>query len=370
MEASGNKPKSIIIWIDPNVDNEENSKYRKELDCIGYVEVQCFKNTKGAINYLKQVQFIDTKIIVSDSLYIEFLDLFIINLKEINVIPKIIIFTNQKELFISQNEKYKEYLNHSYYNYGGIKTSFEEIKNFILNRKQEKSEKIFQDNIKMTFEDIDQNEKLLLPLFYKMLLEETNSDKIENYTNFIYQEYSKENENIKNLMTQIKSLENIPIELLSKYFIRAYTFESKFYNDINRDLLINKREKHLIFVKTLYESTKLKSLPLASNNELYRGAKISNDEINNIKEYLNKKLKNLPAAIVFSKSFVSFTKDREIAEGYLEKKNNNDNLSKVLYILEKDNNLDYSLATHADIEKISFILKKEKFYFINFLHLK
>lgn len=179
-----------------------------------------------------------------------------------------------------------------------------------------------------------------LEIFYKTLIEIESSDKVEKYTNEIYEKYSKESKDINELLTQIRSLKDIPIELLSKYYNRTYTMESNFYTDINKDLGLNKKQNHLPFIKTLYEDTKLKSLSLASNNKLYRGAKIANDEIDKIKHYLKNKIENLPASIVFSKSFLSFSKEKEIAESYLGNKNNNKNLSKVLYILEKDDNID------------------------------
>ena len=97
---------SNVIWIDSNVYNEENAQYRKELESIWYFKVKCFENIKEAINYLKEIQFVETKIIVSGRLYTEFLSKFIENLKEINVIPKIIIFAKEKELFNKNNKKY------------------------------------------------------------------------------------------------------------------------------------------------------------------------------------------------------------------------------------------------------------------------
>ena len=320
---------------------------KKDLESFGYLKLICFKDTREAIDYLKKIQFIETKIIISGKLYIEFIKLFIENLKNINVIPKIIIFTNKKELFIENNKQYLEYINHSFYNFGGIQTTFNKIKNFLEYKREE-------DDIQMTFEYIDNIDKLALPLFYKTLIESTKCEDVETYTKYLYEKYSKDNPNIYNLLSQIKILKNIPIELLSKYYIRAYTIESKFYKDINKDLGLNEKTNHLSFIQTLYEGTKLQSLPLATNNVLFRGAKISNDEINAIKKYLNNKLPNLPASIVFSKSFLSFSKEKAIALRYLKYKNKNNNLSKVLYVLDKDDNNDYSLATHSDIEKISY----------------
>ena len=89
-------------------------------------------------------------------------------------------------------------------------------------------------------------------------------------------------------------------------------------------------------------------------------------EIEKIKYYLNNKIKDLPAVIVFSNSFLSFSKDRNIAEGFLNNKNENKMLSKVLYILEKDDNMDYSLSTHSDIEKFSFYPNEKEVLFYPF----
>ena len=52
----------------------------------------------------------------------------------------------------------------------------------------------------------------------------------------------------------------------------------------------------------------MKSLPLASNNKLYRGSKISKVEIEKLKYYLNNKIKDLPAAIVFSNFIKAWNK--------------------------------------------------------------
>ena len=113
-------------------------------------------------------------------------------------------------------------------------------------------------------------------------------------------------------------MSNIPIELLSKYYIRFYTDESsKFYSHFNKDLRENKKDDYITFIKVLYKGIKLQSLPICSDKELYRGSKLSNNEIKLIEKYLNSKHENLPGAIVFSKTFLSFTKDKKIAENFL-----------------------------------------------------
>ena len=117
--------------------------------------------------------------------------MFLKNIKFINVIPKIIIFTSNKELFTENNINHKNIINHSFYNFGGIKATFDEIKQFInYNLKSEKDDKY------MTFEYINNKKELALPILYKSLLEKTQNYRIESYINFIYRSYSK-NENIK-----------------------------------------------------------------------------------------------------------------------------------------------------------------------------
>jgi len=185
---------------------------------------------------------------------------------------------------------------------------------------------------------------------------------MEDYTNSLYNTYSKDNDKLKILLGSIKSMKNIPIELLSKYYARLYTADSSFHKDINKDLGLNEKEKYLSFIKTLYEGVKLKSLSLASNNILYRGSKISIEEIKTIKFYLNKIIK----LIVFSKSFLSFSKNKIVAESFLVYENTNKSLSKVLYILEKDDNIGYNLSTHGDIEKISYFPDEKEVLFFPF----
>ena len=352
------------IWIDENIDNEENTKYSKKLESMGILSLKLFKEVDEAINHMKNINFQETKVIICDSLYSEFVKKFKDNILDMCVAPKIIVFTKNKEEFIKNNEEYQNNIN-LFYKFGGIATKFDEIKKFIKSKNQPQKMKK-SDDIQLTFEYIDCLEKLALPIFFKSLIDNTSNSKMEEYTNLLYNTYSKDNDELKKLLDSIISMKNIPIELLSKYYARLYTIDSNFYKDINKDLGLNKIEKYLSFIKTLYEGVKLKSLSLASNNILYRGSKISNEEVIKIKSYLDKKNKDLPGSIVFSKSFLSFSKEREIAEGFLSYENKNKNLSKVLYILEKDDNIGYNLSTHGDIEKISFFPNEKEVLFFPF----
>ena len=373
-----------VIWIDENVDNDENTGYLKELKALGY-NVQCFKNVDEGFDLVKSIKFESTKIIISGRLYIKFIKKFIDNLNILYVIPKIIIFTRYKERFIKSNKANEDLINHPFFNCGGIKVIIRDVISFLKDEivqfrvqkvKKDENKNInnieflenrlkMKDNAKLTFEYIDNNQKLTLPLFYNSLIESIKIHDIEKYTDILYSKYSEYSFNLKELLNPIRSLYDIPIELLSKYYARIYTIESDFYREINKSLRENNNTiSYLPYIKVLYEGVKLKSLNIASDFELYRGSKISYNEIDKINEYLNHKIPNLPGAIVFSKSFLSFSKERSVAERFLNSGYSDINLSKVLYILEKDKGIDYSLSTHTDVENISiFNSEKEVLFF-------
>ena len=364
-----------VIWVDSNINGDENNSYKKELDSLGCFKFKFISNIEEAINYLKTIDFLETFIIISGDLYYKFIQDFHKNINNIYVIPKIVIFTSNKEDFLKNNminQDFHNYINHPFYNLGGIHTSIDEIKKFIVESGKKKEFLKRDDEGQLNFEYIDCKEKLALPMFFKYLIEVTPYDKIEQFTQDLYIKYSKD-EQVKGLLDPIISMKKIPNHLLSKYYSRMYTSESGFYTNLNNDLRQNKRDHFLPFIKVLYEGVRMQSLPASYNNKLYRGAKLVSSEINKIKTFLKNKANDLPSGIVFSKTFLSFTKDRKMAQNFLytpPKNRNtitdNDALSKVLFILEKEENMDYSLSTHADIERLSFFPEEREVLFFPF----
>lgn len=80
-----------------------------------------------------------------------------------------------------------------------MQTVFDPIKDFIfkqIKNKETKDENPFSnkeikkrnrnEEEQLTFERIDCVEKLVLPLYYKSLIETSHEDEIQNYTEFIY----------------------------------------------------------------------------------------------------------------------------------------------------------------------------------------
>ena len=367
--GNGQKEKKVnlqIIWIAPNVDNEENKIYCERIKSLDLVQLKTFKEIKGAIKYLKTIKFTETKILISSRLYYDFVKCFQENLIEMNIAPKIQIFTRNKEK-VENNEDYQN--TDSFYRFGGIAIKFKEVKEFlnkgIEKRKEYKFETINTkepDNIPMTFEYIDRIEKIVLPILFKSIIDDIPIVNMDNYTITLYNEF-EDSADIRLLLGSIYSIPNIPIEILSKYYARAYTLESKFYKYMNEDLLHNQIKNYEQYIKTLYEGVKLKALPLATNKKLYRGGKIPTFEAQKIKRELENGNKDIPKIIAFCKSFLSFSKDRKEAEIFMNKRPP-ENYSKVLYIVEKDDSIGYDLSTHGDIENISkYSYEKEVLFF-------
>ena len=356
-----NKASPNVIWIDEALESLENKEYAQKLNSFGSFETYLFTNVDQAIVNMKLIKFQQTFIIVSGKLYYpEFVEKFKDNIKDMCFAPKILIFTKNKHDFVMTSR----IQNNTFYNFGGVYDRFDDIIEFLRAETQSKLEIKKADNVQLTFEYIDNKQKLILPLFFKTLIESTNKN-VDKYTSYLYDEY-KENENVENLLNPIRYISDIPMEILSKYYARLYTAQSDFYNNINKELGQNKVDKHLPFIKTLYEGVKLKSLPLSNDKLLYRGGKISHKEIEDIKKYMKDKIQGLPSSSVFSKSFLSFSKDKTVANEFLSHDNDNINLCKVLFVLEKDDNIEYNLSTHADIEKLSFFPGEREVLFFPF----
>ena len=297
---------SIIIWLDKEIYNEENQEYVKEIEKLEYKKLRLFEKVSEAIDYMKSIQFEETKIIISGRLFSEFINTFKANILDICFIPKIIIFTGNKQRFLGYNEDYEK-IENKFYTFGGIATIIDEIIDF-LNKKYnyiindlffisqmnqndsnnnsisiiDHESKEIKNNldVQLTFEYIDSKEKLILPLTFKALIDKMSNENMEEYTKFLYNIYSKESKNIKNLLEQILVMKSVPIEILAKYYARLYTYESNIQKEINKDLRMNKIDKYKSYIKTFYEGVRLRSLNLSEDIELYRVGNLSNNEIN------------------------------------------------------------------------------------------
>lgn len=153
------------------------------------------------------------------------------------------------------------------------------------------------------------------------------------------------------LFKQLCVLRLVPNEIVSKYWVRAYTAGTNFYKDMNKDLRLDYMNSYLPFIHMMYEGVKIKSFSYKPQNKLYRGAYFDKMEISILIEALKNKKENLPGCIVFSKSFLSFSLDLRIAMKF--KKN-------ILLIIEEFKDGFINCPGCASIKKFSFIKKEEE----------
>ena len=367
-----------IIWLDPEVENNENTEYFNQLNQLNKFHITRIKTVEQSINKIIEIAFSEAIIIVSGKLYIKFIDEFQKNINDVCLIPKIIIFTaNYNEFLNSIDIFHRNYLNNKFYNSGGIVTNFQKVIEFVKNPNSSQKKNIFinRDDGQISFDYIDTKKKLIWQLLYKHLIEVNKNSNIE-FLRMLHKKYYKKSEVIRKFLDSISdSINDIPIEVLCKFYIRIFTDEdSKFYSDLNGDLRKNIRDIYLPYIKVLYEGVKLKALPLSSENILFRGSFLLLEEIKKMEDYKGKPKKDgLPGGTIFSKSFLSFTKNKKVAENFYNNQipiNTSRESFKVLFILimeiSQDIDKNYCLSTHTEIGKLSVKDDEEEVLFFPF----
>ena len=352
---------TTILWLDPNI---ENKLYYEELNSLNTYKIKKAKTVDEAMKEIYEMIFEDVFIIVNGSLFPQFYKEFKNNLNRICIIPKIVILSETPLQGIENN-----IIGDKFYNLGGIKHDFQEVMQFIKNQEMNQYKFVPKNEEEhLNFDYIDNKDKLLLPLFFKFLIKFTEID--NNFHNMLYKKYYKKSKEMRHFLDSISIFPQIPIEILSKYYVRIYTDEeSKFYTDLNKSLRKGKKEKYLPYIKILYEGIRLKALPYSKDKELYRGGILPYKEINKIINYKKKDtIEGLPGAIVFSKTFLSFSKEKKVAEYFIDyySQNLNKKFGKVLFILEREINIDYNLSTHVDVGKLSLLPNEREVLFFPF----
>ena len=154
------------------------------------------------------------------------------------------------------------------------------------------------------------------------------------------------------MIVPLNDVKNIPLEIVTKFWIRYYTSESSFYPYMNTQLMKNIPENYEIFVRAMYKGIEKKYLKSEYNVRLYRCQLISNEEIDIIE-------KNL--ILVYSRAFLSFSKDKERAINFLKKGNNY--LTPVMFIVNSIN-LEEAFSSNAEVEQFSiYNTEKEVLFF-------
>ena len=246
-----------------------------------------------------------------------------------------------------------------------ITTSIIDLEYYLTN-KIDKNEK------ELSFDKIENYEELILPVYFSYFMKETTFIEILYFNEYIKRTYSN-NTVIINLLEQFDNDKNIPKEILVKYWIYIYSRQNKFYLDLNKQLRNKKGDYYIPFIKLCYEMLRKGCLKPIVDKKLYRGATIMEDEYKNIIEFLSKnKDKEFPKLIVFTRCFLSFSKNKIVADGFLKKnqiQNNGGNDQKILPVFYKsdkmnDNYIDLNCISNTSISEYSkYPIEEEVLFF-------
>ena len=367
----------LIIWIDENYDNEENSSYLKLIQRNKNLNLITFHNVQDAFEYIfsqkenkiNEFKFREIFVLISGRLYPLYYKKLEENKNKITFLPICCIFTSYnlaKEIKID-TIKYKE-IESPFYNKEGVKTnfidcigSFEKFISFYNQKINKISNKNVNINVNksyehcLTFEKIYSKKQLVLPFLFNEMMENKNiiqNDEITDFENFILNNFKQEK--IQKIIIPMLYIKDIPREIISKLFTRMYTEQTLFFAEVNKSLM--KKEKiYDTFVKVMYEGLSIGSLQQSKNEILYRGAKMKKDEIENIRklfeDWKNTEDKKLPKFLLYSRTFLSFTKSKEIINQFIGK--NDDLFCGIVFLVKNNENITKKYSSNADIENLS-----------------
>ena len=318
-----------IIWIDEKVHNSENQSYFKKMkDNYPYIKIELFDNLEEGFNNILNLEFVSIFVIVSGRLYSKYYYKLKTNLNKIKCILVNIIFTSNKFKQILENKEpdteqiisydIQKSINNSFYNSAGVFDDYDELANYLKKFNSNFSKKKLEGNLYnlsyeglFTFNYLKSDDELLAPILYKDIItkKKISYDEIRKFNKYLL---DIGNPDINYLIEPLSLIKYIPIEIICKYWIRVYTINSDFYKEINNKLMKSEIKLYDIYIRTLYYGLESNSLLTNTNNKLYRGSLINDDEIEKI---LNNKGKKV---LVFCKAFLSFSKDINVAINFLK----------------------------------------------------
>jgi ankyrin repeat protein len=314
-----------------------------------------FSNLKSAFDKMREINFELIFVILRENIYHEYYDILNIVKSNLSCFPISFIYISNNSINLNLNNSY---------GLGSIINSIEELDFFIryyldyINIKMKISPKTsltIDYNNTLTFEKIKNVDDLIIPSLYTLFKKiegneaEINCEDIYLFNHVLVNKHFYKN--ISHLIYPLNFVKKLPLEIVTKFWIRYYTSESTFYTYMNSQLMKNIPENYGIFVKSMYKGIEKKYLRSEYNICLYRCQLISNAEMDVLEK--NKML-------VYSRCFLSFSKDKNKAIQFLKKGNNY--LIPVMFIVNATN-FDESFSSNADIEHFSIYDEKEVLFF-------
>ena len=372
-----------IIWFDEDVDSPENTGYLKKIKSeFPNFNISTIKKDKELFDKIKNLRFKAYIIIMNGRKFQIFIEYFLKNKKSI---PISAIFTSDKALKENYNANYKKYLEDQFYNPLGISVNITDllnsIKQFLNQLKNEINEIKFgftrepQDYKDCySFEYLNNEYQLVFPVLYNKIMshKEISNEEKKCANKYILEKYGEDIQ-IKEKIIPLINVNNIPENILAKFWGNIYTMPSNFYKNLNHSLMKKEKtdneeqkenEEYInSYVQVLYSG--LKEFEFTEKIMLYRGARLSNEEFEILnKFYENRKINKEefePSYLMYSRAFLSFTKEEDKTLQFLS---SGEGTKTILFRL--NNILDNEILSNADLKEISDIPEEKEVLFFPF----
>ena len=280
---------------------------------------------------MKKIDFYPTIVICSLQLFEEFLFSFKEKINEFKICPKIILFS-ENNLTNSFDNIRELVIKEPFYNSEGVLNDFNILLNIINEFKKkfgffykQKIRKNETDNKEYSIEYINNKNQLILPMNLTKYLKPIEGEKVKHFNKIMCNKFKKTG--VYSLFEQLQSCNDIPNEIISKYWIKSYINEFSFNDFINKDLSKGKDSQHLIYAQMMYEGIKTKSISFqAQNSIIYSDTSVNVNDLKKLQFlfYNNKQINNsnLPIAFIYNKQFISFYENKnKVIENKKNKKN-------------------------------------------------
>ena len=324
-----------LVWIDKNINNNENKRYQVILKDMNF-DLLALENENEGINEIKKFKFEKINVLISGSLFKNFINLIKIEKLQISCAFNIIVFTSikGKQFLEEMCNKEKDILNGFLFRKKNIFCSINEIQDFLLTLGKNDSENEKEE----IFEKIERDEQILPHIYYQQLLKPITKEEIHNFNQYLIDMHG-----MKELIGQLENIAEMPHEVICKYWVRAYTLETSFYRVMRHKLQTKKGKVFCPYIKMMYEGIKNKTLKPKYDKELYNGSIISYSELNRLEECLNEPKESLfPKLILYFRSFKSFSLSKDKAIDFMNKSPPLINHKKVLFIIKTFNLINIS----------------------------
>ena len=359
-----------ILWVDPNIKNNENQFYCSEIKSKYGISVEQFTEINSLFEKMKLIKFDIVIIIMSGKVIEDYLKLFKEQIYFLYIIPIHIIFTNHKDIIMNLlKNKYSEDLNNDLINIENIAATFEEFENLLNKYLEDVQSKIILGNLKrpkdydycFNFEYIERSDQLIFPYLYKNIMQnkKVSHSEINNFNIFLLKNFGSNND-INELISKLIKAGNVYDEIIAKCWARVYTFESSFYSNLNWNLMQLYYPQYNTFIKILYSGLKKDSYK--DKKSLYRGSIITNNEMEIIEELYNKTKGNSnnfqPKVMVYSRTYLSFSLNENVAKGFIRHKEGHTSV-----LFEIVNNEKNSNDSNAILSSFSDFQEEEILFF-------